>query len=105
MPGKTTERTEPVSWFVSFEFNSLRDHSLEQVMRDLLYAFVGALLRDSMPGGIDVAWRTGQTIGPPNRGGIEHDVVLRTVIDSRGVASHWLAIDKGGTFGDNTHSW
>ncbi|MDB4433052.1 hypothetical protein N9135_01925, partial [Akkermansiaceae bacterium] len=64
-------------------------------MRDLLDSLVRALLGDSMPDRIDVSRRAGQTVGPPDRGGIENDVVLGTVVEGGAVVTHGLSVDGG----------
>ncbi len=76
---------------------------LKQIVSDLLHALVGALLSDPMLGGIDVSRGTGQAVGPPDGGGIEHDVILGAVVERRGVAPHRFPIDSGISLRDDIH--
>ena len=54
-------------------------------MGDLLDAWIGSLSRHAMPRGVDVTRGAGQAVGPPDRGGIEDDVVLGAIVERRRV--------------------
>ena len=82
----------------------LPNHPFEQVMCDLLHAFVRALLGDPMPCGVLMPGRTGQAIGPPDRGCIEHHVALGAVVERRGIMPHRSSIDRGVSLRDDIHS-
>ena len=79
-------------------------HPFKQVVGDLLNAIIWALLFDPMPDWIDVTRGAGQTIGPPDGGGVEHDIVLGTIVDRGGIAAHFLLSHKRITLGDDIHS-
>ena len=73
-------------------------------MRNLLHAFVRSLLHNPVPRWINMSGRTGQSVGPPNRGGIKDDVVLRPIVESGAVLAHGFSIDGGIAFRDDAHA-
>lgn len=73
-------------------------------MRNLLRAFVGALLGDAVPGGVLMPRRAGQAIGQPDRGGVEDDVAFGTVVERGAVFPDDLSVGGGLAFGDNVHA-
>ena len=84
--------------------NTSCDHLLKQVVRDALDAFVRALLGYAVPRWVDMSGRTGQSVGPPNGGGIKDDVVLRPIVESGAVLAHGFSIDGGIAFRDDAHA-
>lgn len=80
------------------------DDAPEQIVGDLLDAFVYTLLSDPMPRWIDMTRRAGKTVGPPDGGGIEYDAVFGTVVDRRGIAAHLLSLDECIPCGDDIHA-
>lgn len=73
-------------------------------MRNLLNAFVGALLGDAVPRWIDVSGRIRQSVGPPDGGRIEDHVVFGPVVKSRTVLAHIPSVDGGIASCDNAHT-
>ena len=73
-------------------------------MRNLLHAFVRSLLHNPVPRWINMSGRTGQSVGPPNGGGIKDDVLLGPIVESGAVLAHGFSIDGGIAFRDDAHA-
>src|SRR5262249_55441463 len=59
-------------------------HPVEQVLGDTLNAFIRAL-RLCVDRRANVPRGCGETVGPPNRGGVEDEVALRARVDRGGI--------------------
>ena len=78
--------------------------ALKQIVGNLLDAIIWPLMSNPMPYWKDMSRRIGQTIGPPDGGGIEHDVPFWTIIYRGCISARFLPLDKRITFGNDIHS-
>src|SRR5207253_9634290 len=70
----------PTEWHLPFE-------AVKQIRRNPLNPWIGSVGFGTVGGRMEIPWRSTQTVRPPDRGGVEDEIILGAGVEGRGIGA------------------